>query len=292
MTSAPPVSQPSAPPGPACSRCPYCRGPQLVELLEVWGPREFMLDTCCQGMLDAATDFMNEDPRGAARWLNNIGLADAVRGVPGCDAGLRSVAGANGQLVLDWNLRIVPVAWGEAKDFIARHHRHWRPPAGWRFGAGVMNGPDLIAVATVGRPVSRMVDQKRIVEVNRVCVSEDTPPALTFNAVSMLYGWAAREANARGFEHAISYTLASELATTLKAASWQRGHQTKGRHWSSPSRLRGDNTPTEDKVCWYRTLVKNPVSSLPAPSAARKVLRINPAPARSGPTTGIVLLAA
>ena len=242
--------------------CLYCGEQELVELHEIWGPREFMLETCCQGMLDAASEFLSSDPREAAQWLDRIGLSAAMRGMPGCGSGLRRVIESDGQLVLDWNLEIRSIPWAQAKAFVREHHRHCPPPAGWRFGAAITNGSDVLGVIVVGRPVARMLDQARIVEVNRLCVRDDLPKGLEWNACSQLYGWAAREAKKRGFERICTYTLASEAGTTLKAAGWQLGGVTVGRSWNSPSRPRVDKMVREDKVRWHRRLVKNPISAL------------------------------
>lgn len=102
----------------------------------------------------------------------------------------------------------------------------------------------------VGRPVARMIDAQRVLEVNRLCVRTDVPAALVWNACSMAYAWAAKQALRRGFEKIITYTLDGEPGTTLKAAGWVVEHRTKGRSWSTASRLRDDKTPTVDKLRW------------------------------------------
>lgn len=245
-------------------RCLYCNEVERAELLEVWGPREFMLDTCCFGMSEAVSEFLASDPSAAGRWLGKLGINELLRAVPGCAGGLRRVIEADGQLLLDWNLEVVPIQWAKARDFVQTHHRHCKPPRGWRFGAGLMNGSDLVGVVVVGRPVARMLDHHRIVEVNRLCVRQDLPRGLEWNACSMLYGWAAREAKRRSFERIITYTLDSEAGTSLAAAGWAPDSRTRGRRWDAPSRPRGDNSPTEDKIRWSRTLVKSPQSVLRA----------------------------
>jgi hypothetical protein len=253
--------------------CLYCGEPEVAQVFEFFDSREFLLETCCIGMHEAVADYLHDDPKSAGQWLGRAGLNELMRGTPGYGGGVRRVLASGGQLILDWNLQVVPVGWATARAFVHAHHRHCKRPAGWRFGAGVMNGSDLLGVVVVGRPVARMLDQKRIVEVNRLCVRQDLPDGLEWNACSLLYGWAAREAKRRGFERIITYTLASEPGTTLSAAGWTAESFTPGRSWDSPSRRRGDNTPTEDKVRWCRNLVKNPVSVLrsrrPAPSRAR-----------------------
>jgi hypothetical protein len=251
------------------ARCLFCGKPEELDLLEVWSAREFTLMTCCEGMNEAAVNFMNDDPRAAGKWLGGeLGLNAILRGVHD-GAGVRRVVDDGcGGLIVDWSPRIVPVSLKQAKDFIREHHRHCPPPVGWRFGAGVMNGPDLVGVVTVGRPVARALDHRFVTEVNRLCITTTLPSGLVWNAASTLYGWAARESKAAGFEHIITYLHASEQGTTIKAAGWEFGYDVRGRSWSTPTRLRaGDCARSPDKVMYYRTLVKRPTYLLPLGAA-------------------------
>lgn len=128
---------------------------------------------------------------------------------------------------------------------------------GWKFGGGIRNGSELIGVVTVGRPVARAYDaRKYIIEVNRLCVRRDIPSGLAWNACSMAYGYAAREAKKRGYALIVTYTLESEDATTLKAAGWTFDGITRGGSRSCPSRPRVDKTSTERKVRWKKVLRK------------------------------------
>ena len=153
-----------------------------------------------------------------------------------------------GSLLLDWNPRIVTVSQARAKAFVREHHAHCPPPAGWRFGAGLCNGHELIGVVMVGRPVARRLDPARVVEVNRLCIRRDLPHGLTWNACSMLYAWSAREAKARGYDRIVTYTLDSEPGTTLRAAGWDSRRRLARRlmvprtatpHGSAPDRRQG-----------------------------------------------------
>lgn len=230
------------------SVCPYCGEESVLELFEVWTSREFMLDTCCEGMLEAATARLN-DPGDAVDLLRTVGIEALGFGR------LRRLVGEEcGSLLLDWNPHVVPVSQAEAKAFVREHHAHCRPPAGWRFGAGLCNGHQLIGVVMVGRPVARHLDPARIVEVNRLCVRRDLASGLTWNACSMLYSWAAREAKMRGFDRIITYTLDNEAGTTLRAAGWDREGKTRGGSWSRATRPRTDRHPTGAKVRWSRSL--------------------------------------
>lgn len=244
--------------------CLFCGEPERVSVFEVWGDGCFQLDTCCQGIQEAATEALAEDPRAASEWLSRLPLS----GDEGDDAPTfaeligkprRVIDDAAGTLLLDWNPQIVPIKWSDAKAFVREHHRHCKPPAGWRFGAGIRNGHTLIGVVMVGRPVARKLDRTKVVEVNRLCIRTDIATGLAWNACSMGYGWAAREAKKRGFERVITYTLDSEAGTTLKAAGWTPEAVTRGGSWNRPSRARTDAAPTVKKTRWVRELGARPM---------------------------------
>ncbi|MDB5931981.1 MAG: hypothetical protein JWR60_3688 [Polaromonas sp.] len=225
--------------------CPYCGEAELIEILEVWSPRDFQIETCCYGAHEAVSEFLSEDPKGAAQWLRAKGLDDLTgRRVR------RVINDGSGQLVIDWKLTIEPVSFSTAKAFVAQHHRHCPAPAGWRFGAGIFNGEDLIGCVMVGRPVARAFDSARVVEVNRLCLRTDIAPDLAWNGCSQLYGWSAREAHKRGFEKIITYTLESESGVSLKAAGWTIEHTLKGRSWDTPSRRRTNASQGVNKNRW------------------------------------------
>ena len=177
-------------------------------------------------------------------WLKSKGL-DELAG-----AKARRLIDDEGQLVIDWNLSIAPITLKAAKEFVRRHHRHCQPPAGWRYGAGIANGRELIGVVMVGRPVARMLDSTSVVEVNRLCINPDLAEGLQWNACSLGYAWAAREAKRRGFTKIITYTLETESGTSLKAAGWHVEHRSAGGVWNRPSRERAPSGPTCAKLRW------------------------------------------
>ena len=114
-------------------------------------------------------------------------------------------------------MKIVPITLKQAQEFIAAHHRHNKPPVGWKFGIGLLDDESrLVGVATAGRPVARNFDNGMTLEVNRTCTDG------TRNANSMLYGAVWKVAKAMGYERAITYTQADETGASLRAVGWVR----------------------------------------------------------------------
>jgi len=127
-------------------------------------------------------------------------------------------------------LELVPVSFRQAQTFIAAHHRHHKPPRGMKFCIGAAIGTQLVAVATIGRPISRALDDGYTLEVNRTC-TDGTP-----NANSMLYGAAWRAAKALGYRRIVTYTEDSESGASLRAAGWHIIAQLRARPgWADSS---------------------------------------------------------
>lgn len=144
-------------------------------------------------------------------------------------------------------LHTVPLTLREANEFVGQEHRHHPPTVGHKFSLGVAddNG-SLRGVAIAGRPKARGFCQKSVLEVTRVATDGCE------NACSALYGAVARTGVAMGYErhNIITYTLASEPGTSLRAAGWVLDTEVKGRSWDTPSRRRTDSHPTVDKFRW------------------------------------------
>lgn len=152
--------------------------------------------------------------------------------------------------------RIIPVTLADAKAFVARFHRHCRPPVGWKFGAGLGTVDELIGVAIAGRPVARMLDKRFNIEITRVCTVEEK------NANSRLYASVLRAAKALGYDNAYTYTLQSESGASLRAVGFEIDAELDARPtWNCNARkrlqtdLNGNPTrPTEPKIRWLKRL--------------------------------------
>lgn len=130
-------------------------------------------------------------------------------------------------------LMIVPMRQAEAKAFVEQHHRHHPPSVGSVFQLGVADTEgEIRGVAIVGRPVARSWDDGWTLEVTRVATDGCR------NACSALYGACWRAAKALGWLRLITYTLASESGSSLRAAGWKIIGKREGRSWKDASKAR------------------------------------------------------
>ena len=118
----------------------------------------------------------------------------------------------------------------EANAVVQAWHRHHRPVAFHRFSIKCIDENGVLrGVAIVARPVARMTDAAKVVEVARL-VSDGTP-----NVCSYLYGACARIARALGYELIQTFILDSEPGTSLKAAGWKFDGISKRSNWGGGS---------------------------------------------------------
>ena len=151
---------------------------------------------------------------------------------------------------------LLPVTISKARHFVAKHHRHNKPPQGGLFAVGVESNGELVGVAIIGRPIARNLDDGKTCEVVRLCTTGEA------NTCSMLYGAAARAAKALGWKRIITYILESEPGTSLRAAGWNKEKAVAAEaSWSRPSRPRmqtnlfgEDQRPPCAKVRYARIL--------------------------------------
>ncbi|MFF3669888.1 XF1762 family protein [Microtetraspora malaysiensis] len=110
-------------------------------------------------------------------------------------------------------LKPIPVTLQTARAFIAWTHGHLPPPQRATFVIGVATDDGtLVGVVIAGRPVARSFDDGFTVEVTRLATDG------TANACSALLTAAWRAARAMGHRRLITYTLATEPGTSLRAA--------------------------------------------------------------------------
>lgn len=149
-------------------------------------------------------------------------------------------------------LHVVPCTLKMACKFISMAHRHHRPPVGSVFNLAVVDTSGMVrGVATIGRPVARMLDDGFTVEVNRVA-TDGTP-----NACSALYGAVARAARSLGYTTCITYTLPSEGGASLRGAGWEIDcDNAGGGSWVHSGKKRNNDWPLMAKWRWSKSLSK------------------------------------
>ncbi|MFK8848441.1 XF1762 family protein [Streptomyces sp. Ac-502] len=133
-------------------------------------------------------------------------------------------------------LHLVPVRFRDAVEFVRMWHRHLQPPQGHIFSVGAADEAGILrAVAIVGRPVARYLDNGTTLEVTRLASDGSR------NAGSMLYAAAWRATSALGYSRLITYTQEGESGTSLRGAGWRVIARRPARPgWHCPSRPRVD----------------------------------------------------
>lgn len=131
-------------------------------------------------------------------------------------------------------MKAVPIELKEANEFVMSLHRHHLPVHRDKFRVGCINDEGkLVGVAQCGRPVNRVLDDGKTLEVVRLCTDG------TANACSFLYSRCARVAKELGYNRIITYILQSESGASLKASGWKlEAENVGGGSWNTPSRQR------------------------------------------------------
>lgn len=244
--------------------CVFCGCPEWFSLTDYsWSQRWFEVAGCCEGLrLEAISWLEGLDRRSFVEWFRSK-TGDEPRGMT------HEADGDAQPWLLDWGLRVEPVTLREAREFVARVHVHLpKAPPGWKYGAAAWNGPTLIGVIMVGRPAARKTAELgTTLEVTRLAIDRDQPKQLRWNAASLLYGEAAREAKRRGYEWIQTFTLAEEeTGASLKASGWEEVARTSGGSWKREGRTSEARPGVTEgaKVKWRRKLKKKPTGT-PAP---------------------------
>ncbi len=145
-------------------------------------------------------------------------------------------------------LEAVPIELKQANEFVDKHHRHHDHVHRDKFRIGCEVNGNLVGVIQLARPVSRILDDGKTIEVVRLC-TDGTP-----NVCSFLYSRAARIAAEMGYQKIITYILESESGVSLKACGWHKEADTNGHNWSCRSRPRNTTAPTCNKQRWAKDL--------------------------------------
>lgn len=148
-------------------------------------------------------------------------------------------------------LELIPITLREANDFVAQYHRHNGRTSrnGGKWAVGATDGESLVAVAIVGRPIARLLNDGYTAEVLRVCSKPDAPR----NCNSFLYGACWRAWRAMGGRKLVTYTLQTESGASLRGAGFVVVAEVSGGGWDRYNRKR-DWQPIygQQKFRWER----------------------------------------
>ena len=149
----------------------------------------------------------------------------------------------------DLPLALTPITLRAANEFISLHHRHHRGSHAHRFAVSVRDRSGVLCgVAIAGNPIAKALNDGATIEVTRSCTDG------TRNANSMLYGAIWRAARALGYTRMITYTMAGESGSSLRAIGMRIDGTTEGRPWSRPKRRREATYPVSQKTRWTLNL--------------------------------------
>ena len=112
----------------------------------------------------------------------------------------------------DNTIYIVPASLQEANDYLAEHIRQYRPMHGCKFSVGCALNGEIVGAAIVGR----CRDDSQALQIDRIYTTGGR------TAYGMLYGAAARAAQALGYWRISAFLSAGRPDSALRAAGWMR----------------------------------------------------------------------
>lgn len=128
----------------------------------------------------------------------------------------------------DNTIYIVPASLQEANDYLAGHIRQYRPMRGCKFSVGCALDGELVGAAIVGR----CRDDSQALQIDRIYTTGGR------TAYGMLYGAAARAAQALGYWRIIAFLPVNRSDSALRAAGWARIDPAEGGRKQTPNILR------------------------------------------------------
>lgn len=123
---------------------------------------------------------------------------------------------------------LVPISLREANEFLEQHGSLHKPMRGCTFCVGCALDGKLMGAAIVGR----CREDSQAVQIDRICATGGRA------AYGMLYGAAARAAQALGYWRIIAFLRSDRPDSALRAAGWARADPVEGGGTRPPNILR------------------------------------------------------
>lgn len=147
-------------------------------------------------------------------------------------------------------MKIIPLELKELNRLVILYHRHHKSVQGHRFSIGCYDEKinKIVGGCSVGRPVSRLINPKEVLEITRLVVDG------TKNACSMLYSAAARIGREMGYKKIQTYILETETGHSLKCSGWICENKScGGRQWIYK---KGKTRRTDQPICKKQRWIK------------------------------------
>ena len=154
-------------------------------------------------------------------------------------------------------LQVRPCSIREARLWTRATHRHLPNVQGGLWAVQLLRDGERVGVAIVGHP-ARVWMADGVLAVLRVAVVEGVP-----SGCSMLLGACARAARAMGASDLVTYTLADEPGTSLRAAGWVEAGWTDGGEHSRLARPRKAAVDSRPKRRWLAPWGERAKASVP-----------------------------
>ena len=140
----------------------------------------------------------------------------------------------------------------DVDKYIAGHHYLHSTPAGARVRLWVVDDKDVIIGAMMwGRPTARTYNPKRILELTRLYMVDNTAPFVESKAIAMARKYIRK--HLPEIKGLISYSSEGEghRGTVYEADGWFAVGTTKARAWNRAGRR---NIDTSKKTRWVRSV--------------------------------------
>ena len=142
-------------------------------------------------------------------------------------------------------MKAIPLSISEANEFVKKYHRHNLSAIGCKFCIGALKNGNLIGVGIAGRPIARLLADKKTLEIIRVATDG------TKNTNSFIYNRIRRIAQLMGYEKIITYTLKSESGASLRAIGAEIVAEVKPQSWNRKNRPRQEQPIyQQEKLRW------------------------------------------
>jgi len=149
---------------------------------------------------------------------------------------------------------VQPITWTVARRIIEQNHYLRYAPAGCKFCLGIFCSSELMGVMIYGRPIARLEDQVKTLELTRMFLF-DSPKNSESRALGLRERWIKKNRLERRL---IAYadTAQGHRGTIYRAANWKEVSKVPGYTWVRSSRKNRRGKIGGDKIKFERIITR------------------------------------